>query len=227
MARAELLRRVDRRRRIDHHHAEADQRQHRRRTAPRSCCGSAGRARHRRGDRRLAARGSSSAVALIGARRVAHRQRLHRGAEHAAAMLVVVEHVVGRAGRRQHDRVARLRQRGGARAPRRPAWRRARSASTPRERRVDLVGGLADQHDARGSDCASQRRAHRRVRAALVAPAGDQHERPRESRRARPRPSRRWCPWSRRSSGRRAARRRAACGAAAAGTRAAPRAPAS
>ena len=65
-------------------------------------------------------------------------------------------------------------------APRRPSSRRARPARTPRERRLRSCR-RPRRSARRARPTARQRRGQRRVGAALVAPAGDQHDRAREA----------------------------------------------
>ena len=105
--------------------------------------------------------------------RASFSQGAHGADELVAAVLVVAEHVEARAGRREEHRVARR-----ARATR--ATRTASSIVAARrtgtrvaDRARDGVRGLADEH--RGAALARERVDERRVAAALVAPAGDEH----------------------------------------------------
>ena len=172
---------------------------------PSRCRSRRARARRRtrrcRCSRRGAALGSArrwAASAFRGCRRWLLSQRLHGSREHAAAMLVVVEHVVGAARGREHDGVTRI-----ARARRRA---RSRLPSTPRGDGNGVDAGSSSTRSAASilsaaspmSTTARQRlsrsaRSSGAYGAALVATAGDEHERARGSRRRRRRPSRRWC----------------------------------
>ena len=112
--------------------------------------------------------------------RRARSHRLDRGAEPVAPLLVVLEHVVAGAGRRQQHRVARLGQppRRGDHLVEVAARRDRRSAGIPGPARRSAPPRRT--RPPPGSARAAARRAG--VRLALVPPAEQQHERPVERR---------------------------------------------